>query len=248
MAKIPGLTRPHWWDRDWISELWAGVLAAVMLVIAAVNEMKKQGGDSRLYWLAAGLLIGGAGWKIVRGLRRDAERMKNESPADLLGCIYVLYQLLKTELNFKDDDLRVTIHRVVRNQAPQLSYYEQITPYVGGKSSGHPGRRWSIQCGIVGKTARTGKPFLAARANNDAAAFIEELVADWGYSREDAQKLSVDREAWLAVPIFEDEASNAVIGVVFVDSTRRTLMNDRCQALVFEGCKAIAKYVGKRYK
>jgi len=246
LARIPGLIKPKWYDREWLVELTAGIVPAATLVWAAIDSFKSNQPKKGWTFLAALLvLLMAAGIKVLRGRVRDQKRIQQESPMDLLGCAHVLHRALTHQLG-GHGDIRVTIHRVVPGGTADDEKYEQVIPYVGGQGGGS-GRQWSTKVGIVGRVVRKGAPLSATRATSDHGKVIDELIQVWGYGRQEAQALAPDREAWMAVPIYDAPTSRAVIGVVYIDSAKASLDNEDTSKIVVEMCKGIAHFIRTRY-
>ncbi|UCC29698.1 MAG: hypothetical protein JSU86_16025 [Phycisphaerales bacterium] len=253
MVAIPGVMKPTWLDREWPVELIAAVCPAFAIVWSIREQLTKDEpsflgailfGAALLWLIALGVL------KVFLARRRDKRRIRMESPADLVGCIQVLYHAVKHQCALDKDDettLRATIHRVVKPDSPgdDPEVLEQVIPYIGGAGGGE-GRRFSTKCGIIGLVARTHEPHVGWRSKEDYSAFLDELVSEWGYSKGDAKALTEDREAWLAVPINGDNEQDT-IGVVYLDSKQRDLFGEDVQELVIRSCFGVAEYIRARY-
>jgi hypothetical protein len=201
---------------------------------------------------AAWLAVAGA-LKVAYARWEDSKAQQQESPKDLAGCVHVLYRVLQRISGFSDDDegrVRITVHRVVPARAPDTepAELEQVIPYVGGAGGG-PGRRFRIESGIIGLAIRDGDVYKGARQNDDYEAYLNELVQEWEYTRQAAERLRRDRQSWMAVPLFsQGQQRREVIGGVYLDSDQRGLFDDEeVVTMITHACFGIAAYIDERY-
>lgn len=130
------------------------------------------------------------------------------------------------------------------------SFWSRFCLYVGGEG-GSAGRRFSLKSGIVGRVVREAlagnKDGLAVqRQNDDYDAFISDLRNVWGYTDKEARALTHDRQAWMAIPMFD--AHTEVIGVVYLDSNLKDVFTKEAQTLIIYACYGITQYIEERYK
>lgn len=251
MSQIPGPKRLRFYERKWVVEGIAVVpplLAALVGAVISLNDPDPL--KNRLGWflLVGALWLAGASViKVLSAYAQDRAQQLSQDYDGLQGAVQVLHAMLTKQLDLPTNDgsLRITVHRVVLSpraeQSPQE--VEQVLAYVGGQGSG-AGRRFSIRSGITGRVARDGVPYVFTRQGNDYAAFLTEMVSEWGYTRDEATKLTRDRQTAMAVPIL---GQPGVIGVVYLDSNRRDLFSPEVQTLVIDGCSGIAAYVDLKY-
>ena len=167
------------------------------------------------------------------------------NPEGLRGCAHVLYSQLKFALDVRGDDgtLRVTVHRVTEED----SELEQVIDYVGVTRPFGKTRRFSIRSGVIGFAARTGETKLAERTEDSSDEdYIRELVDQWGYTRSEAEKVSLDRKTIIAVPI--QGRSGETLGVVMVDFSRTCAFDDNCLALIGRATVGFSAYIDERFK
>ncbi len=251
MGHIPGVKQPRLYERKWIAELVSvgpPILAAGIGAITNLNDLdpfKQYMGR----WLLAGCawLVISSVLKVRNAYVQDREEQRKQNYDGLLGALLVLYRTLVEHLGIPDDDgtLRMTIHRVVEAPKPNQAaeQLEQVLPYIGGQGKG-AGRRFSIRSGIIGRAVRDAAPYTFVRQTDDYDAFINEMVSEWGYTRDEARALTEDRQAWMAVPI---QGPQGALGVVYLDTNSRDLFAPEVQVLVINGCRGIADYVDARY-
>lgn len=248
MANIPGVKSRSWYDQQWIAEVIASVpaiIAAFIGVASAHHDPKVSQNVYGWFVFAAVWLCFGTAWKIRQARKQDREKAQQESPDGLAGCTNVLYRLLKELFHLgipadtRDGVLRITIHRLVQTrregEEPSL---EQVLPYVGGQG-GPAGRRFSVKSGIVGRVIREALAgntdgLAVQRQDDDYDAFISDLRNVWGYTDTEARALTPDRQAWMAIPMFD--AQKSVIGVVYLDSNRKDIFTQEAQTLIIYAC------------
>ena len=239
---LPGPQGPPWYAR----ELWSTVSGLGTVLAAGAAVVKAWTTQELLLKLTIAAAVLAAvqfAFKSAQAHYKDSERTKAKSPADLSACLHVLHSIITRKVPGQTGStniLRMTIHRAIERER-----LEQCVGYVGGKG-GDPGRRFSDKSGISGRAFRLGAVVTARRRNTDHDQFLHEMVEDWGFSAEEAKALSGDRMAWMAVPI-KDEANDAVIGVVFFDSSNPDYFSQPVQELAIAGCVGLSKYISQHY-
>ena len=199
--------------------------------------------------LAAGLTLTGLVLllllKYLRARDQDLKDDQMSNPEGLRGCAHVLYSQLKFALGVQQDDgtLRVTVHRVTEED----SELEQVIDHVGVAKPSGKTRRFSIRSGVIGFAARTGEPKLAERTEDSTDEdYSRELVDQWGYTRSEAKKVSLDRKTIIAVPI--KGRSGETLGVVMVDSSRACAFDESCVVLIGRAAVGFSAYIDERFK
>lgn len=137
-------------------------------------------------------LVGVLWFKYMKARDLDRKEDQISNPEGLRGCAHVLYAQLKFKLGVLRDDgeIRVTVHRVTEDRDPNL---EQVIDHVGVSKPTGKGRRFSIRTGVIGFAARTGQPKLAERSEGSSEEeYKKELVDQWGYTKEEAEHVSLD--------------------------------------------------------
>ncbi len=194
-------------------------------------------------WTTVGILI-----RVAQSLYHDREEAVEKSPADLKGCLWVMYRTIAQRYRpdggeLPSDALRITIHRV------DGDHLEQCVPYIGGHpdEDGGVGRRFSKRSGIIGKVAMTGNPQWAKRKEADREKFLNEMASVWHVPREDAAKVKPDRFAWMAVPLSGE--NDATVAVIYLDSNDNSMFDDKdVRQLIITGCLGVAAFAKERYK
>lgn len=250
MAQIPPVAGPPWYDKEWLIELLTSVPAVIAMGVSAAQILRDPKQPKVLVWVLSGVAV----WisvatvvKIIRAKHKDKQRQRKESPIGLEGCIHTLHAVISQRCGIKPGDkrdCRIAIHRIVPCE-PEPKLLEQVTSYIGGKGDGK-GRSFSINSGIIGKVARTGEPYVAARENDDHEKFIAELVSIWGYTESEARELTSDRKAWMAVPL-GGENPGETIGIVYLDSNDEALFMPEIRELVIESCVGVARFINQTY-
>ncbi len=257
MAKIPGLNPAKWHDKEWVVEGFASVPPIIVALITGLNFYY----DPTKPKVLALVLFGAAVWltlatffKVRRAEAKDQERKRLTSPDGLLGCVMVLYQVLRSHKGTAEGadpaKLRLTIHRVVPTKTnvsgAETLELEQVLPYVGAEG-GEAGRRFSKRSGIIGFVLRDKRPYAAERQNEGHEEFVDELVKNWSYTQAEARALTSDRQAWMAVPVFDRDKNEEVGGIVFLDSCDKNYFDDATILLITHACAGITDYIDKRY-
>lgn len=249
MKNIPGEKKRRFYEHKWLVELIAVVPPIVAGAYAARSAALSPSTAPYAPWLWAGIawLIVASVVKVVHAYRQDAEAKALDGHDGLAAALHVLRAAVaeKSGVAATDDGaLRITIHRVVPPlDAPKE--YQQLLPYIGG-DGGKVYRKFPISAGLVGKVARERAAYVHSRRNDDYAAYLAELVQDWGYVEADARVLKMDRKSSMGVPIFQ--APKVVEAVVYLDSDRQDIFTDEVKVLVMNGCKGLATYIRERYK
>jgi putative methionine-R-sulfoxide reductase with GAF domain len=167
------------------------------------------------------------------------------SPDAIESCLHLMHDILiagRPE-NAGDPKLRLTVH-VPCDDGRNLM---QILDYVGDQRRKRTmGRKFPVGSGIIGKAFREKQFISASRTNDNYETYVQEMVAKWGYSEEEARSRDPSTMAWLALPL-TDQDKQKVEGIVYLDSIDRDFFSDDRQKLVSVACVAIARYVAQRY-
>lgn len=142
-------------------------------------------------------------------------------------------------------DVRATFHRVVPPlDNPQK--LQQIIPYVG-HGDGGLGREFSINTGITGQAIRNREPYTMESVARTEREHRAELVAHWGYTAPQAEKLTPGRFSAAALPVL-DRSGRHVLGVVYLDSSTPHAFGDpETRQMLIAVCDSIGHYVTQRY-
>ncbi|MFM9902980.1 MAG: hypothetical protein ACKVQJ_00245 [Pyrinomonadaceae bacterium] len=260
MTGIPEPKTKHFYHKSWFIELlsFLGALiaglpaAAIAIGRIFYPQASTNANELALAWIGlAGvfLLIVTGVVKILQGSWKDTHEADEERYDGLRASVRLIHSLVRQYYGFdqkETEKLRVTIHRIVKPK-PRRSpeELEQVIDYVGG-SGGGKGRKFSIRSGITGKAAREKDVFSASRTNADHESYIKELISLWGYTEDDARRLSATRNSWLAVPI--KYSSGEVTGIVYLDSAEKDFFPDEVKKLVVWACDGVANFIDERYK
>lgn len=116
--------------------------------------------------------------------------------------------------------------------------------YIGG--SGGKGRRFPIGFGIVGAVIRREEPLAFSRNSGDNEAYKKELIEKYGFTKKQADEVSIDRNSWMAVPI--KYAGKEITGVLYLDAKDKDFFTDEVQREVVWACGGIAVFINERYR
>ena len=248
---IPGVKKIRFWDRQWPYELLATVPPVLAAVIAAAVNAKDPNKKWSAIWLGAGAvwLTVASVLKVLQSRRRESKREQLESPSDISGCVKVLYYLLKRKCQIEggqegERKLRITMHRVTEPDADGAASLEQIIPYVGGRG-GEAGRKFPINCGVIGLAAQSNEPHTLKWDGKDPQKIHTEFVELWHFPPTEAEKMVKDRRSWMAVPI--GGRHGKVVGVVYLDSCTEKFFTKDVQNFVLMACYGIADFIEERY-
>ena len=263
MAKI--IRRIRFDVKRWLPEFLGGVAAIIGLVVpgwqAYVAHDHPLAGPKQglLCFFGAFIILIGICLSIKRShddevekqIRADKDQKEAETRKQmtLLGATQVLCQLLRNEKGLpssvNDGKIRVTIHRVELDSSEHGGQIQQMLPYVGG-SGGSAGRFFSIKSGIIGKVVRTKQAYSDSRQTGVYGTYKEELIQKWGYTEQEAVERQTDRLSWMAVPLFgqrNPQASEEVIGVIYIDADTPDFFDEETQKFVISGCSGIKQNV-----
>jgi hypothetical protein len=247
---IPGARKQKFYEKKAPVEALAIVpplVAAGVTAFINIHDPSKR----VLGWLLAGgcvWLALGSTAKVLNARAQDKEARLIREHGGLTGALYVLYTAIFATMGEAEPPsrrLRITVHRVVPRRGAPPEELEQIVPYVGGGAHSGVGRTFSIRSGIIGRAVRERKPFAAFHAFVDRAQFVQELVSQWGYTEHDAEQVSIERKAWMAVPILGGPGE--VVAVVFLDSDDQGFFTAGLQSFIVISCEAIASYIRETY-
>lgn len=116
-----------------------------------------------------------------------------------------------------DENIRCAIYVPIRRG----NYLKQITSYMPGRQGG-PGNKIHSSKGIVGSRAyREDEHRIAVLTDlnySSAEFFQSQMVTRWGFTKDDARRLTQDRRAYWAL-IIKDEKHNT-LGVLYCDSNK----------------------------
>ncbi|MBX3405251.1 MAG: hypothetical protein KF869_00700 [Phycisphaeraceae bacterium] len=135
---------------------------------------------------------------------------------------------------------RLTVHRVDW-EAAEHCRLEQTVDYVGG--SGGRGREFPLRAGVIGPCAKNGKLMIAHRQLNGDDGFLREMTDKWGFTNEEALKLSKDRWSYLAHPILTEQGDKAG-AVLYIDSSEKGVFQKKHpKQLAEHWCRGLAAYL-----
>ena len=251
MSGIPPRRTQRFYEKKAIVEAIAMVppiaMAAVTAAINFRDPTKRLFGSliiAAIVWLFLASVV-----RVLNARTQDKGQKRREEYDGLLGALHVIYGMVSKRAGIEDNsgNLRTTLHRVVppAEDGASAEELEQLLPYVGGRGNG-PGRTFSIRSGVIGKAVREKNAFAASRQSDDYEKFLSELVREWSYTDQDARKLTPDRRAWMAVPIFSPKMT--VAAVVYLDSSEKDFFTAELQQLIIEACSGVASYINEVYK
>lgn len=252
MVELPSVNASQWRVRDWLLDI-AGALFGLGLTALLGIRLFQDDQTNRLQaWGTAVFGLGILSVSAYKALRSRSKELRFEpfkEPSEIVGWAEDLYSKIDQYIashSLAAGEIRVAVHKVHydrRGRTPvQL---EQIISYIGG-DGGPPGRRSSVKSGIIGLAARIGDPIVSS-TDQDGHQFVEEMVQEWGYTREEARALTPGRRSWLAMPI-TDTGDGPVVGVVYVDSVSTNLVDDAgLQEICWQCTQTLAKIVSRCY-
>lgn len=115
-----------------------------------------------------------------------------------------------------DEDIRCAIYTPVKKN----EYLKQITSYMPGRRGGRVNKVHSSK-GIVGRAYRESEHRIELLKDPNYASaefFQSQMVKRWGFTKDDARKLTQDRRAYCAL-IIKDE-KHSILGILYCDSNR----------------------------
>lgn len=246
---IPSFAPKPWYVR----RLWPAGVGLASGVVAALSALLEEliGPKPRSIQaialsvsLVSTLVLGTLA--VLRGRYEDQRSVQRESPADLHGCLHVLYRMLAGLRGVSTPTegwLRLTVHRVDGHEL------EQILPYVGAFSTlpnGGAGRRFPISTGLSGKAARAGKPQRIERpADMRFAEWQLWLVEHTGMTLAQAAETRADRFSFFAMPI--PDMDGRVIGVLYMDAAEPNFFCSETVEYVAWGGVGLSKWIDERY-
>jgi len=252
MTTIPGRRRLRVYERKAAVEMLAVVPPVLTAAVTAVINLRDPGKRGLGWLLVAGIawLVAASVVRVLHARAQDREQKRREDYDGLLGAMHVLYGLVSARAGIGPQEhgrLRVTIHRVVQPvKGGAAEELEQLLPYIGGARDG-AGRKFSIRSGVIGKAVRGRGAVFASRASEDYEQFLSDLVRDWAYTEHDARRLTSDRRAWMAVPVF-DRKKIVVMAVVYLDSNETEFFTPDLRKVILEACGGVASYVNEVYE
>lgn len=191
-------------------------------------------------WLISA--VGVAGLTIAKAWVQWQLHEEKQSTHELSGCLHVLHALLSTTSGSQEGRLRLTIYVPVNGG----DHLEQLLEYVGAEYPGRKtGRQQPCSVGIVGLAYRAGAPYIAIRQNKDPALFVQELMEEWGYTKEGAIAIDETSQTWAAIPLGGD--GDPVYGILYADSTIAGFFTPDAYEMLYTARLGIADYVVKRY-
>ena len=219
------------------------VVTAIVAIPAALRYFKDN--EPRIAWiviLCAGVTFLLSMIKAVVVLRAKAAK---QSPHLLESSLHALREILVLAQEHDTDyqhGLRITVHVPVSGR----DELQQVLDYVGDSRDGkrRAGRTFPASSGIIGRALRQKEAFAACRKNDNYVAYIKELVDEWSYTKTQAEALHPGTMSWMAIPLV-DQDTQAVEGIVYLDSTDPQFFTDIRQTLAICACAGIAKYVSK---
>ncbi|MGL4514788.1 MAG: hypothetical protein ACRCT8_16995 [Lacipirellulaceae bacterium] len=173
----------------------------------------------------------------------NSERL--DSTHELEGCLQVLLSLIKARYDEQQKSgLRVTIHKPTSNG----DEFIQVVEYLGDERGGScGGRRFPSTAGVIGQCAKEKTTVAGTRGNDVFLDYVDELVRNWGFTREAAKAVNPQTKSWYGVPIINPE-TDELAAVVYLDSILPGFFDDDAPRQdVGDCCIGIANYVAARY-
>lgn len=248
-ARIPVPENPKFYRREWFASFMSGVggclgasLGSAAAWVANSAPWVRFGSTGVAVLAVVNLL-----YAIYRGREKDKKTIQERSPKDLEGCLHVLFELVCYAKGIKRTDppskrFRVTIHSVVSDEK-----YMQCVPYMSTDGDkGQLNREFPTRAGIVGRLIRDGggDPLMFIRQVNDLDQLRRQLVAEWGYKREEVRNEGGQRWCHFAVPVRD---GHHTVGVLYADSAEQDFFSEDVQELLVNGAVGLASFIRERY-
>jgi len=246
---IYGSRSKRWFERRWVQELVGSGPPAIVAAVGAYNAQHLNAVIACTLLAAGVWLVLSQALKIFQAAYADRRDNDEQAHEGLVAALHVLHAMAChtwEQSAASDPRMRMTFQRVVPPVGNHAEHMEQVVPYIGHGGGGE-GRMFSIRSGIAGKACRTGEVCLMKRESLSEAAYRDELVADWHYTRSDVKTITPDRFAAMAVPI-KDRGGQRVLGVVYFDSCQKACFDGETMLnLLFVGCDGLNSFVKERY-
>lgn len=256
---IPGAEEKRFWQKKWMQELFFNVPPLIAACVTTYRFFPFfESSDTEIppislwvfylsvvaiFWLVLTSI-----WKIK--IASDSD--KKETPETVHEGLYAAVSTMQVVLNEYckrrncGKDIRATFHRVV----PPLdnpTEIEQIINYAGAHGNKDRGRRFSINTGITGQAIRSKKPIMMSSSAQTEEQHRSELVANWGYTEQQARALTSGKFSAAAVPVL-NATGHSVLGVIYLDSSERSIFDrSDIQEILATGSLAVSEFVTKRY-
>ena len=221
---------------------FAALMAAVGAAYLSYGEVYKNKRD-------IGYLVFGTAFvmfvaNIVKAILQWRERSEKQSTHELEGCLFTLFFILMEPLGATADEtgFRITIH-VPKGDGQNLV---QVIDYVGSqRKTNRKGQITPIACGITGRAFRVKGEVRLKRADSNYENYLNEIMANQGYTRQQAEKLDPSTMSGYAYPIFDNQQ---VLGIVYADATNADFFTEERINIIQNACVGIARFVGQKYK
>jgi hypothetical protein len=221
--------------------------------VAAVKAYSSPTDPRWWWWTLAACAAGALVVQFFKTRSAFREQAKKDSTHELQGCLHTLETvLLGPDLEpakRQAAGLRLTVY--VPHDADTL---EQAMEYVGDQRTPEKtaGRKQKTSLGVVGRAYRDAisnpakhASFSDARVQpDDYEAFLNQMIRDYGYSREEARKLNELTQSWFAFAIVAD---GKVEGVLYCDSRKADFFTTARQEDIRHAMVGIAYFVHLRY-
>ena len=252
MPLLPAPQKSDWRKSKWLTECTGSLPPVVVTGISGDLAWHKSHVLSLIFFAVASIYAVAGCLKAWRAYTEDKKEDDSKPPGAIEGCLYVIHRLICKiyDINdVKNGTVRVVLHRYLPKDAKTGTdaHFEQITKYVGG-SGGPINRTTPVYCGLAGKAIRTKQIEFFWRTSEDYGAYRDELVDEFSYSKEQVNELKEDRWSACAVPMFQEGTSDEVIGVLFIDSSEKWMLEDDWGITVLlAACQGLNEYILKRY-
>ena len=221
-----------------LSALVGGLVAGILL-LQGPGHLRRTGG---LVTIVAAVAI--AALNVVKAVLQWRQISARNSPHELEGCLYTLYDILR--LSVPTDQaapgLRITVH-VPSSDGRNLV---QAVDYVGSRRKTETaGRLIPISCGITGRAYRTKEPADLQRAGDNNEEYIRVLVATQGFTEDEARNVDHSTMSGYAAPLLF--ADGSVAGIVYADTIAPDFFNEEHLSIIDRACVGIARFVQRKY-
>jgi hypothetical protein len=236
MPSIPA-PKPHW-QRVLGTTFLYDVLIALTALANALLTLKR--GNLALILAAFLVMLFAVIKAAIQWRQKDAQ----DSPHELEGCLYTLYDILRLSVpaDQPDPGLRITVH-VPSGDGKNLI---QVINYVGSQRKVNAvGRLTPISCGITGRAYRTKEPADLQRASDNTEEYIRILVVSQGFTEAQARSVDHSTMSGYAAPLLS--ADGSVAGIVYADAISPDFFNEEHVGIINRACVGIARFIERKY-
>ncbi len=182
--------------------------------------------------------------------REDDEKLSMAENHEGLSAVLLVFQTMlegraNQKLN-KPAAVRVTLWAPeYRKQGSSVANLEQIVDYVGSPATRGRGRLHPISTGVIGRCFRTGEPVSLTRPPEmEDQDWVQALVEEYGYTREEAESKLQKRAEFVAYPILLPDATP--LAVLYADADQAHAFAE-AEDILRAADIGLGAYIAERY-